>query len=113
MDWNERKMRVVNKDEHLDEYVWHEDYKIVIDLLRAETVRANQRIAYEGKTIHEHFEARLKAEAENAALREKLHDVCEIYAGMDGFVPQTAPEDYQRRILKKMYDAAIAGKDKP
>ena len=49
----------------------------------------------------------------NAALREKLHDVCEIYAGMDGFVPQTAPEDYQRRILKKMYDAAIAGKDKP
>ena len=33
-------------------------------------------------------------------------EIIEIYAGMEGFVPETAPEAYQERIIKQMYDCA-------
>jgi hypothetical protein len=39
-------------------------------------------------------------------LKEALEEIQEIYAGMDGFVPETAPEGYQQRIIRKMYEAA-------
>lgn len=44
-------------------------------------------------------------EAENATLRERIHEAKEIYIGMEGFVPVTAPEGYQQRILKQMWEA--------
>ncbi len=34
-------------------------------------------------------------------------EIREIYAGMDGFISETAPEGYQQRIIKQMYDVAI------
>ena len=34
-------------------------------------------------------------------------EIREIYAGMDGSIPETAAEAYQQRIIKQMYDAAI------
>ncbi len=49
--------------------------------------------------------------AERDRLRARLHAVTEVYAGMDGFIPQTAPESYLQRIVKQMYDAA-AGEEK-
>jgi len=36
---------------------------------------------------------------------DKTHEAKEIYTGMDGFVSETAPEAYQQRILKKMFEA--------
>lgn len=49
---------------------------------------------------------------ENIELRAKLekaekaiHEAKEVYVGMDGFVPETAPEGYQQRILREMYKA--------
>ena len=40
------------------------------------------------------------------SLEAMLHEVREVYAGMDGFIPQTAPEGYLQRIVKQMYEAA-------
>lgn len=40
------------------------------------------------------------------AAEAKLHEVREIYTGMEGFVAETAPEGYQQCILRKMYEAA-------
>ncbi|PUB87054.1 MAG: hypothetical protein DBP02_02075 [gamma proteobacterium symbiont of Ctena orbiculata] len=38
-----------------------------------------------------------------------LEEIREIYAGMDGFIPKTAPEAYQERIIRQMYQCAIDG----
>lgn len=43
-----------------------------------------------------------KLEAENQRLREALREAYEIYAGMDGFIPETAPEAYQATIISNM-----------
>ena len=57
-------------------------------------------------------------EAELAALtaqdnaKARLQAICEIYNGMEGFEPKTAPEDYLLRIVRQMYHAAIHGKEK-
>ena len=40
-------------------------------------------------------------------LERRLAAVVEIYAGMDGFVAETAPEAYQARIINEMYKAAV------
>ena len=37
---------------------------------------------------------------------EALQEIIEIYAGMDGFEPETAPEAYQKRIIEQMYEVA-------
>jgi hypothetical protein len=39
-------------------------------------------------------------------LESLLHEIMEIYAGMEGFVTETAPEAYLQTILKQMYDVA-------
>ena len=39
--------------------------------------------------------------------KARLQAVCEIYNGMEGFEPKTAPEDYLLRIVRQMYHAAI------
>ena len=43
---------------------------------------------------------------EIADLQARLHEVYEIYAGMEGFIPETAPEGYCLMIIKKMAQAA-------
>ena len=45
-----------------------------------------------------------KERAEKAEAR--LREVYEIYAGMEGFIPETAPEGYCLMIIKKMAEAA-------
>lgn len=40
-------------------------------------------------------------------LERRLHEVREIYAGMDGFIPQTALEGYCLRVIRQMYNAAM------
>ena len=36
-----------------------------------------------------------------------LREIIEIYAGMEGFEPHTAPEAYALRIIKQMYEVAV------
>lgn len=43
----------------------------------------------------------------HANYTRSLEEIREIYAGMDGFVPETCPEGYQQRLLKQMYDIAV------
>src|SRR3972149_3504134 len=38
-------------------------------------------------------------------------EVYEIWAGSEGFTPQTAPEGYQQRLIEQMRDAAAKGKE--
>ena len=55
--------------------------------------------------------ARADSEAlniENKRYREALEEIVEIYAGMEGFIAETAPEGYQQRIIEQMYNAAKA-----
>lgn len=47
------------------------------------------------------------------ALESRLKSVQEVYAGMEGFVCETAPEAYQNRIIEQMYKASIGGMDIP
>ena len=37
---------------------------------------------------------------------KQCKEIVEIYAGMEGFIPETAPEAYQQTIIKLMYDCA-------
>ena len=46
----------------------------------------------------------LKDALKNAELRSRIHEAYEIYAGMDGFIPMTAPEGYCLQTIKKMAD---------
>lgn len=50
-----------------------------------------------------------KLVAERDALARKLDAVREVYAGMEGFVPRTAPEGYCLRIIEQMAHAAMKG----
>lgn len=49
---------------------------------------------------------RESCEQQLAEARGQLHEIVEIYAGMDGFIPETAGEGYLQRILREMYRAA-------
>ena len=42
--------------------------------------------------------------AENERLRAALREAYEVYAGSDGFIPETAGEGYQQQIIKQMVD---------
>ena len=52
-----------------------------------------------------------KLQAQNMTIHKDytraLEEIREVYAGMDGFVPETCPEGYQQRLLKRMYDIAV------
>jgi len=50
-----------------------------------------------------------QAETENEQLKESVREAKEIFTGMDGFKPETAPEAYQQRVLRQMYEALKGG----
>lgn len=37
-----------------------------------------------------------------AALEEALREIYEVWAGSDGFIPQTASEGYQQKLIEDM-----------
>ena len=45
--------------------------------------------------------------AQLTELRANVHEACEVYAGMEGFIPETAPEGYCLRIIEQMYKALV------
>ena len=54
----------------------------------------------------------LEKDAEIERLRAALQEVFEIWAGSEGFIPETAPEGYLLMLVKKMADrAALAKKE--
>ena len=65
-----------------------------------------EHVDLNGKTL---LTAVQEALAERNALARKLDAVREVYAGMEGFVPQTAPEGYCLRIIEQMAHAAMKG----
>lgn len=42
-----------------------------------------------------------------ADYKRALEEIREIYAGIEGFIPLTAPEGYQQHVLKQIYDVAV------
>jgi len=49
-------------------------------------------------------------QADNSLLRQAMHDIYEVYAGSEGFIPETCAEAYLQDRVKEM--AYIAGKHK-
>jgi len=44
-------------------------------------------------------------DAELAALKQRIHDASEVYAGMEGMNPSTHAEQYLLLLLGQMYEA--------
>jgi hypothetical protein len=68
-------------------------------------------VEYTADVLRKHI---AELEAENAELKQQLaealmalKEIREIYAGMEGFIPETCPEGYQQRIIKQMYIVAV------
>jgi len=76
-----------------------EDQKRTIEALM---MGVEEAIGKEGTTPVLRFIAHL--EEELAQAKKRIHSAYEIYAGMDGFIPETAPEGYCLRIIEQMAD---------
>ena len=48
---------------------------------------------------------------ELAALRERIHEACEVYAGMEGFIPVHAETGYVLQTIEQMYKELLEVKD--
>jgi hypothetical protein len=49
-----------------------------------------------------YFEQEIRKQIKEEVLA-KLHEITEIYIGMEGCKPVTAPEAYQQQVLRDMY----------
>ena len=71
---------------------------------RAEFERYNAQLLQRAESLEQ---ANAALVAENEGLRKALHEIREIWAGMEGIpVPETACESYLLRIITQMKDAA-------
>ena len=72
----------------------------------------NARLTKEAMSdYHEGWEEGCAAmKEENALLHQAMHDIYEVYAGSEGFHPETCAEAYLQDRIKEM--AYIAGKHK-
>jgi len=71
--------------------------------MRHEPVGTNLFDATQTREMVEHIFPQLP---DCSVLLEALKEIREIYAGMEGFIPETAPEGYCQHIIKQMYEAA-------
>ena len=42
-------------------------------------------------------------QVENDRLKQRIHDACEVYAGMEGFMPEHAETAYVLHVINEMY----------
>ena len=50
----------------------------------------------------------VRLEAENSALKSAMREIYEVWAGSDGFIPETAPEAYLSKLIKDIAGIARA-----
>ena len=80
-----------------------------LDWYKAQDIDVNEGNFMHDETIRKALEAHVSQPKDSAVMRdlaEALEEIREIYAGSEGFVAQTAPEAYQKRLLQKMCDRA-------
>jgi hypothetical protein len=73
-----------------------------------EQARLIVELRKEADMMHSEYKT---ARARIAELEAALREAYEVYAGSDGFIPETAAEGYQQQIIKQMVDiigAALA-----
>jgi len=55
----------------------------------------------------EELEAFIKKQYQQTdALQDAFREIYEVYAGSDGFIPETCPEAYQQQLIKEMAEIA-------
>jgi len=94
----ERRKRIAAENEYENEKL----RAAVLDLrgqVEAEQEQARKDAFYVADLLHE-----------IEKLRAAMHDIYEVYAGSEGFIPQTCPEAYLQERVKEM--AYIAAKHK-
>ena len=77
-----------------------------VEKLRQVLENTQQARVLQGKAITD-------ASNEIERLRAALREAYEVYAGSDGFIPETAGEGYQQQIIRQMVNcisAALEGK---
>lgn len=74
-------------------------YQSAIDAVLAENFNM-------GEALTRQNEKTAKLEKRLAGAEKALREIYEVYAGSDGFIPETAPEGYQQRLIKQMADIA-------
>ena len=70
-------------------------------------------IVIESQVYANKYDAQNVADSLNSQINEKIQplidahkELVEVYAGLEGFIPETAPEAYQSRIIEQMYGIA-------
>ena len=65
------------------------------------------------KSVMREAANRIEADAARIAeLEAALREAYEVYAGSDGFIPETAAEGYQQQLIKQMVDIVGAALEK-
>lgn len=80
--------------------------------MREEAERLRAEVADQKAAFNKLNEMLAESLEDRERLRARIDAVREIYAGMEGFIAQTAPEGYLQRIVKQMYEAALGGEGK-
>ena len=84
------------------------------DILRAEVERLTVERDRQYDQNAEQITRIAALEAENERLRAALREAYEVYAGSDGFIPETAGEGYQQQIIRQMVNCISAAlEEKP
>ena len=81
-----------------------------IDLLREFNNTCDIELRYRNERYDECLENSIDMSCEIAELRQAMHEIYEVYAGSEGFKPETCAEAYLQDRIKEM--AYIAGKHK-
>lgn len=85
-----------------------EEYRKKIAEQAAEIERLNEYIKRQAMDILLCKRGNDMLHEENTRLRAALRNAYEVYAGSDGFIPETAGEGYQQQIIKQMVDCISA-----
>ena len=75
-----------------------------LNTYQSDYAKGVQRLIDSEKTLSRRI---AELEQQLAELQKRIHEAQEVYAGMDGFIPETAPEAYCLRIIDEMNKALL------
>lgn len=79
---------------------------------RDEVMANLRRLQREERSSRKKAEKRVaELESQVNALCDSRHEVMEIYAGMEGFIPETDPEAYALKVIEQIYKALLQDKE--